>query len=77
MNKWSDEDGTYDDGHDAGPVDRFIDVIVSVCRRNGGRVRIGALHGERTERLADPEGVEHGDYLAPSLPCLFINRDAP
>ena len=71
--------GTYDDGHDAGPVDRFIDVIVSVCRRrrDGGRVRFGTLHGERTERLGDPEGVERGCYLAPSLPCLFINRDAP
>ena len=30
MNKWSNDVGTYDDGHDAGPVDGFIDVIVSL-----------------------------------------------
>ena len=67
MNMWSNDVGTYDDGHDAGPVDRFIDVIVSVFghRRNGGRIRFGALHGERTERLRDRGGVElGGDYLA-------------
>ena len=66
MNKWSNDVRTYDDGHDAGPVDRFIDVIVSVFghRRSGGRIRFGALHGERTERLRDPGGVELGDYFA-------------
>ena len=63
--------GTYDDGHDAGPVDRFIDVIVSIFghRRGGGRIRFGALHGERTECLRDPGGVERGDYLA-----LFVYK---
>ena len=71
MNKLSNDVGTYDDGHDAGPVDRFIDVIVSVFghRRGGGRIRFGALHGERTERLRDPGGVERGDYLA-----LFVYK---
>ena len=77
MNKLSNDVGTYDDGHDAGPVDGFIDVIVSLFghRRGGGRIRFGALHGERTERLRDPGGVERGEWRLPCLVCLRLEMN--
>ena len=66
--------GTYDDGHDAGPVDGFIDVIASLFghRRGGGRIRFGALHGA----LSAYEILEEWSVEI-TLPCLFTNRDAP